>query len=149
MSVGIVKKGETISAIAEGPGNKIFIVGSATGKEEIQGARFYSAELHEDSANDIPPIQVGDPFQEKVLLETSLEAMKSGAVIGMQDMGAAGIISSSAEIAAKSKVGMKIDLDKVPTRQKDMEAFEILLSESQERMLVVCEKGKEDILKKV
>jgi len=149
MSVGIVKKGETISAIAEGPGNKIFIVGSATGKDGIHGATFSSAELHEDSADDIPPIQVGDPFQEKLLLETSLEAMKSGAVIGMQDMGAAGIISSSAEMAAKSKVGMKIDLDKVPTRQKDMEAFEILLSESQERMLVVCEKGKEDILKKV
>lgn len=149
MSVGIVKKGETISAVAEGPGNKIFIVGSATGKDGIHGATFSSAELHEDSADEIPPIQVGDPFQEKLLLEASLEAMKSGAVIGMQDMGAAGIISSSAEMAAKSKVGMNINLDKVPTRQKNMEAYEILLSESQERMLVVCEKGKEEVLKKV
>lgn len=149
MSVGIVKKGETISAVAEGPGNKIFIVGSATGKDGIHGATFSSAELHEDSADEIPPIQVGDPFQEKLLLEASLEAMKIGAVIGMQDMGAAGIISSSAEMAAKSKVGMNINLDKVPTRQKNMEAYEILLSESQERMLVVCEKGKEEVLKKV
>lgn len=149
MSVGIVKKGETISAVAEGPGNKIFIVGSATGKDGIHGATFSSAELHEDSADEIPPIQVGDPFQEKLLLEASLEAMKSGAVIGMQDMGAAGIISSSAEMAAKSKVGMNINLDKVPTRQKNMEAYEILLSESQERMLVVCKKGKEEVLKKV
>lgn len=149
MSVGIVKKGETISAIAEGPGNKIFIVGSATGKDGIHGATFSSAELHEDSADDIPAMQVGDPFQEKLLLEASLEAMKTGTVIGMQDMGAAGIISSSAEMAAKSNVGMRIDLDKVPTRQKDMEAFEILLSESQERMLVVCKAGMEEELLKV
>src|SRR5699024_2740557 len=149
MSVGIVKKGETISTFAEGPGNTIFIVGSATGKDGIHGATFSSAELHEDSAEDIPAMQVGDPFQEKLLLEASLEAMHTGTVIGMQDMGAAGIISSSAEIAAKSNVGMRIDLDKVPTRQKNMEAFEILLSESQERMLVICKEGREEELLKV
>jgi phosphoribosylformylglycinamidine synthase len=149
MSVGIVKAGETCSACADGPGNPVFIVGSATGKDGIHGATFASADLNEDSAKDLPAVQVGDPFQEKLLLEASLEAIASGAVVGMQDMGAAGITCSTSEMSAKSKTGMIINLDKVPTRQADMKPFEILLSESQERMLVVGEKGKEDILKKI
>ena len=143
MSAGIVKAGETISARADGPGNPVFIVGSATGKDGIHGATFASAELTEDSAEDLPSVQVGDPFQEKLLLEASLEAIQSGALVGMQDMGAAGISCSTSEMSAKSETGMKINLDKVPTRQADMEPFEMLLSESQERMLVVVKKGRE------
>jgi phosphoribosylformylglycinamidine synthase len=146
MSVGIVKAGETVSASADGPGNPVFIVGSATGKDGIHGATFASADLTEDSADDLPAVQVGDPFQEKLLLEASLEALQTGAVVGMQDMGAAGITCSTSEMSAKSKTGMRIDLDKVPTRQDNMQPFEILLSESQERMLIVCHKGQEQQL---
>ncbi len=149
MSVGIVKEGETVSATADGPGNPVFIVGSATGKDGIHGATFASADLTEDSADDLPAVQVGDPFQEKLLLEASLEAIQTGSIVGMQDMGAAGITCSTSEMSAKSKTGMRIDLDKVPTRQDNMEPFEILLSESQERMLIVCKKGEEDKLLKV
>ncbi|MEM6395528.1 MAG: phosphoribosylformylglycinamidine synthase subunit PurL [Bacteroidota bacterium] len=144
MSVGIVKVGETISAVADGPGNPVFIVGSATGKDGIHGATFASADLTEDSAEDLPAVQVGDPFQEKLLLEASLELIQTGAVVGMQDMGAAGITCSTSEMSAKSGTGMRIDLDKVPTRQADMQPWEILLSESQERMLIVVEKGREE-----
>ena len=143
MSIGIVKKGETASAIADGPGNPVFIVGSATGKDGIHGATFASADLTEDSADDLPAVQVGDPFQEKLLLEASLEALTTDAVVGMQDMGAAGITCSTSEMSAKSGTGMRIDLDKVPTRQSNMKPFEILLSESQERMLVIAKKGEE------
>jgi phosphoribosylformylglycinamidine synthase len=146
MSVGIVKVGETVSAIADGPGNPVLIVGSATGKDGIHGATFASADLTEDSSQDLPAVQVGDPFQEKLLLEATLEAIKTGAIVGMQDMGAAGITCSTSEMSAKSKVGMRIDLDKVPTRQANMKPFEILLSESQERMLIVCHKGQEQKL---
>ncbi len=146
MSVGIVKVGETVSAIADGPGNPVFIVGSATGKDGIHGATFASADLTENSAEDLPAVQVGDPFQEKLLLEASLEAIQTGAIVGMQDMGAAGITCSTSEMSAKSGTGMKIDLDKVPTRQANMQPFEILLSESQERMLIVCKKGREEEL---
>jgi len=146
MSVGIVKNGETCSAIADGPGNPVFIVGSRTGKDGIHGATFASADLTEDSADDLPAVQVGDPFQEKLLLEASLEAIKTGAVVGMQDMGAAGITCSTSEMSAKSGTGMIIHLDKVPTRQANMKPFEILLSESQERMLIVGEKGKDHLL---
>jgi len=146
MSVGIVKVGETISAAADGPGNPVFIVGSRTGKDGIHGATFASADLTEDSAEDLPAVQVGDPFQEKLLLEASLEVIKTGAVAGMQDMGAAGITCSTCEMSAKSGTGMRIDLDKVPTRQSDMKPFEILLSESQERMLIVAHKGQEQAL---
>lgn len=149
MSVGVVKVGDTVSAIADGPGNPVFIVGSATGKDGIHGATFASADLTEDSAEDLPAVQVGDPFQEKLLLEASLEAIQTGAIVGMQDMGAAGICCSSSEMSAKSGTGMRIDLDKVPTRQQNMHAFEILLSESQERMLIVAKKGEEDKLIKV
>ena len=149
MSVGILKKGESISAIAKGKGNPVYIVGSSTGKDGIHGATFASADLHDNSANDIPSVQVGDPFQEKLLLEASLEIIKTKAVVGMQDMGAAGIICSTSEMSEKGNSGMKIDLDKVPLRQKNMEAWEILLSESQERMLIVAKKGKEKEVEKV
>ncbi|MGB1216399.1 MAG: phosphoribosylformylglycinamidine synthase subunit PurL, partial [Saprospiraceae bacterium] len=149
MSVGIVKVGETCSAVADGPGNPVLIVGSATGKDGIHGATFASADLTEDSVEDLPAVQVGDPFQEKLLLEASLEAIKTGAVVGMQDMGAAGITCSTSEMSAKSGTGMIIDLDKVPTRQGDMKPFEILLSESQERMLIVAKKGEEHKLYEV
>lgn len=143
MSVGIVKAGKTVSAIALGEGNPVFFVGSATGKDGIGGASFASAEITADSVEELPAVQVGDPFQEKKLLEACLEVIETGGVVGMQDMGAAGIICSTAEMSAKGQVGMRIDLDKVPTRQQNMKAWELLLSESQERMLMVVEKGKE------
>lgn len=149
MSVGIVEKGKTVSAISYGAGNPVFIVGSSTGKDGIHGATFASGDITEDSADDLPSVQVGDPFQEKLLLEASLEAIETQAMIGMQDMGAAGIICSTSEMSAKGKAGMIIHLDKVPTRQKDMKPFEILLSESQERMLIVGKKGEEEKLLKV
>ena len=143
MSAGIVKAGETVSATAGGPGNPVFIVGSATGKDGIHGATFASADLSEDSHEDLPAVQVGDPFQEKLLLEASLEAIKTGAIVGMQDMGAAGITCSTSEMSAKAGCGMRIDLSRVPTRQSNMKDWEILLSESQERMLIVCKPGRE------
>ncbi|HEY4147630.1 MAG TPA: phosphoribosylformylglycinamidine synthase subunit PurL [Chitinophagaceae bacterium] len=143
MSVGILKSGDTISATAKGLGNPVFFVGSATGKDGIGGASFASADITAESTEELPAVQVGDPFQEKKLLEACLEVIKTGAVVGMQDMGAAGIICSTSEMSAKGEVGMRIDLDKVPTRQKNMKAWELLLSESQERMLIVVEKGRE------
>ncbi len=143
MSVGIVKAGETVSATAEGKGNPVMFVGSATGKDGIGGASFASADITEESAQELPAVQVGDPFQEKKLLEACLEVIQTGAVVGMQDMGAAGIICSTAEMSAKGKVGMRIDLEKVPTRQANMKTWELLLSESQERMLLVAQKGRE------
>lgn len=149
MSAGIVKVGETISAISYGVGNPVFIVGSSTGKDGIHGATFASADITESSSEQLPAVQVGDPFQEKLLLEATLEVIKTGAVIGMQDMGAAGITCSTSEMSAKGEHGMIIYLDKVPMRQKGMVPFEILLSESQERMLIVVEKGREEEVKKV
>ncbi len=143
MSVGIVKHGETASAIAEGVGNPVIIVGASTGRDGIHGATFASEEISEASEAKRPSVQVGDPFTEKLLLEASLEALKTGAVVGIQDMGAAGISCSSSEMSAKSETGMHIDLDKVPLREEDMSAYEILLSESQERMLIVAQKGRE------
>ncbi|WP_257656832.1 phosphoribosylformylglycinamidine synthase subunit PurL [Parapedobacter lycopersici] len=143
MSAGIVKAGDTVSATSYGVGNPVYIVGSATGKDGIHGAAFASKDITEDSVNDLPAVQVGDPFQEKLLLEATLEVIQTGAVIGMQDMGAAGIICSNSEMSAKGEHGMRIDLDKVPTRQPHMKPYEILLSESQERMLIVVEKGRE------
>lgn len=143
MSVGIVKKGKTVSATSYGEGNPVFIVGSATGRDGMGGAAFASKDLTEDSAKDLPAVQVGDPFQEKLLLEATLEIIKTGAVVGMQDMGAAGIACSTSEMSAKGEHGMEIWLDKVPARQQGMHPFEFLLSESQERMLVVVHKGRE------
>ncbi len=145
-SAGIMKKGEMISATSSGVGNPVFIVGSRTGKDGIHGASFASKDISEDSIEDLPAVQVGDPFQEKLLLEATLELAKTDAVVGMQDMGAAGITCSSNEMSAAGKHGMELWLDKVPTRQNDMKDWEILLSESQERMLVVVHKGKEDIV---
>lgn len=149
MSVGIVKSGENISAIAEGEGNPVFIVGSSTGKDGIHGAAFASKEITESSTEDLPAVQVGDPFMEKLLLEASLEVGRTGAVVGMQDMGAAGITCSTSEMSAKGNSGMDVWLDKVPTRQQGMKDWEILLSESQERMLVVVKKGREEEVKAV
>src|SRR3954469_3473106 len=149
MSVGIVKKGKTVSATALGKGNPVFFVGSATGKDGIGGASFASANITKESVQELPAVQVGDPFQEKKLLEACLEVIETGAVVGMQDMGAAGIICSTAEMSAKGEAGMYIELDKVPMRQQNMKAWELLLSESQERMLLVVEKGREEEVKRV
>ena len=141
MSVGIAKVGTTVSAIAEGIGNPVYIYGSSTGKDGIHGAAFASKDITEDSAKDLPSVQVGDPFWEKLILEATMELIETGGVVGMQDMGAAGITCSTSEMSAKSGTGMKVWLDKVPMRQADMKDWEILLSESQERMLVVVKKG--------
>lgn len=143
MSAGIMEAGKMISATSYGVGNPVFIVGSSTGKDGIHGAAFASKDISEDSMEDLPAVQVGDPFQEKLLLEASLELAETDAIIGMQDMGAAGITCSTSEMSGKEGFGMTIDLDKVPTRQAGMLPFEILLSESQERMLVVVKKGRE------
>ena len=143
MAVGIVKHNETATAKASGVGNPVFIVGSSTGKDGIHGATFASEEISEESESKRPNVQVGDPFTEKLLLEATLEAISAGIVEGIQDMGAAGITCSTSEMSAKGECGMKIDLDKVPLRDKDMTAYEIMLSESQERMLVVIKKGSE------
>ena len=143
MSVGIVKVGETVSATAQGVGNPVFIVGSSTGRDGIHGATFASEEITEDSDAKRPNVQVGDPFTEKLLLEASLEAIATGAVVGMQDMGAAGITCSSSEMSEKGGVGMDLQLERTPQRETGMTPYEILLSESQERMLVVVEKGRE------
>jgi phosphoribosylformylglycinamidine synthase len=149
MSVGVVKAGETASATSYGAGNPVFIVGAATGKDGIGGASFASADISENSAADLPAVQVGDPFEEKKLLEACLELIQTKAVIGMQDMGAAGITCSTTEMSAKGEHGMIIHLDKVPTRQANMKPWEMLLSESQERMLVVVQKGKEADVQKI
>ncbi len=149
MSVGIVEADKTVKAVAEGIGNPVYIFGSATGKDGIHGAAFASKDISEDSHEDLPSVQVGDPFWEKLILEASLEIIETGAVVGMQDMGAAGITCSTSEMSAKSGTGMRIDLDKVPLRQPDMKDWEILLSESQERMLVVVEKGKEALVEEI
>ncbi len=143
MSVGIAKVGKTASATSYGVGNPVYIIGSATGKDGIHGASFASKDITEDSAKDLPSVQVGDPFAEKLLLEATLEIIETGATIGIQDMGAAGITCSTSEMSAKGEHGMNIYLDKVPVRQKGMVPFEILLSESQERMLMVIKKGRE------
>lgn len=149
MSAGILKEGHMISAKARGVGNPVYIVGSSTGKDGIQGASFASKDISAESAKDLPSVQVGDPFQEKLLLEASLELATTDAIMGMQDMGAAGITCSTSEMSAAGKVGMDIHLDRVPLRQADMKPFEILLSESQERMLVVVKKGSEDVVKRI
>ncbi|GAA4466713.1 phosphoribosylformylglycinamidine synthase subunit PurL [Nemorincola caseinilytica] len=143
MSVGVVKVGQTVSATSHGVGNPVFIVGASTGKDGIGGASFASADINEKSAEQLPAVQVGDPFEEKKLLEACLEMIPTGALIGMQDMGAAGITCSTSEMSAKGEHGMIIHLDKVPTRQHNMKPWEMLLSESQERMLIVVKKGRE------
>ncbi|MSQ79358.1 MAG: phosphoribosylformylglycinamidine synthase subunit PurL [Flavobacteriaceae bacterium] len=141
MSVGIVEVGKTLSATSTGVGNPVYIFGSSTGKDGIHGAAFASKDITEDSAKDLPSVQVGDPFWEKLIMEATLELIPTGGVIGLQDMGAAGITCSTSEMSAKDGFGMDVWLDKVPMRQPGMKDWEILLSESQERMLVVMEKG--------
>jgi phosphoribosylformylglycinamidine synthase len=148
-SAGIIDTKKIISAKAKGPGNPVFIVGSATGKDGIAGAAFASKDITEDSANDLPSVQVGDPFMEKLLLEATMELSQTNAIVGMQDMGAAGITCSTCEMSAGGGVGMDIHLDLVPTRQDNMLPYEILLSESQERMLVVVRKGEEESVKRI
>lgn len=149
MSVGLVDIKHIASAVAKGEGNAVMIVGSSTGRDGIHGATFASEEISEKSEAKRPSVQVGDPFTEKLLLEASLEIIKKGWLIGIQDMGAAGISCSTSEMSAKGKSGMKINLNKVPLREKGMTAYEIMLSESQERMLCVVKKGFEQKVKEV
>ena len=146
MCVGVLKEKDLIKAAAHGVGNVLLAVGSRTGRDGIHGASFASEELTHESEQRRPQVQVGDPFTEKLLLEASLELIASGHIVAIQDMGAAGLTSSSAEMAARGGVGVEIDLSKVPTREPGMTAYEILLSESQERMLVVA---KTDRIKEV
>lgn len=149
MSVGLVNVKHVASAVAKGEGNPVMIVGSSTGRDGIHGATFASEEISEKSEAKRPSVQVGDPFTEKLLLEASLEIIKNGWLIGIQDMGAAGISCSTSEMSAKGKSGMRVNLDNVPLREKGMTAYEIMLSESQERMLCVVKKGFEENVKKV
>lgn len=149
MAVGIVKTDRTASAIANGKGNPVMIVGSSTGRDGIHGATFASEEISEKSEAKRPSVQVGDPFTEKLLLEATLEIIKNDWIVGIQDMGAAGISCSTSEMSEKGDSGMLIDLDKVPLRESDMTAYEIMLSESQERMLVVVKKSFEEKVKQV
>ena len=143
MAVGIVEHGKIAKAIAKGEGNIVMIVGSKTGRDGIHGATFASEEISESSEAKKSSVQVGDPFTGKILLEATLEAISTGYVVGVQDMGAAGITCSTSEMSARGKSGMNIDLEKVPLREKEMTPYEIMLSESQERMLFIIKKGHE------
>jgi phosphoribosylformylglycinamidine synthase len=143
MCVGLLREEELIRAKAEGVGNPIIAVGARTGRDGIHGASFASEDLTHESDAKRPRVQVGDPFTEKLLIEASLELIRSGHIVAIQDMGAAGLTSSSAEMAARGDVGVTIDVTKVPVRETGMTPYEILLSESQERMLVVAQKGRE------
>jgi len=143
MCVGMLRLDEITTAAASGLGNPVIYLGSATGRDGIHGATFASAELDEESESKRPNVQIGDPFAEKLLIEATLDALKTGAVVAIQDMGAAGLTCSTIEMASKGKVGMSVDLDKVPMRESDMSGYELMLSESQERMLAVAQKGRE------
>src|SRR5580765_70235 len=143
MCVGLLREEELIRAVAQGVGNPIIAVGARTGRDGIHGASFASEDLSAESDAKRPRVQVGDPFTEKLLLEASLELIRSGAIVAIQDMGAAGLTSSSAEMAARGDVGVTIDTTRVPTRESGMTTYEILPSESQERMLVVAKQGRE------
>lgn len=149
MAVGVVRHDRVARAAAAGPGNLVMIVGSSTGRDGIHGATFASEDISEASEAKRPSVQVGDPFTEKLLLEATLEAIEAGLVVGIQDMGAAGIACSTSEMSAKGSTGMDIDLDLVPLREADMSAYEIMLSESQERMLVVVKPRNEQAIKKI
>jgi phosphoribosylformylglycinamidine synthase subunit PurL len=144
MCIGLLREDELIRAVAQGVGNPIIAVGARTGRDGIHGASFASEDLSEQSEAKRPRVQVGDPFTEKLLLEASLELIQSGAIVAIQDMGAAGLTSSSAEMAARGDVGVTIDTQRVPVREEGMTPYEILLSESQERMLVVAKRGREN-----
>ena len=143
MAVGIVEHTSVAKAVASGPGNPVIMVGSATGRDGIHGATFASEELNEKSESRRPSVQVGDPFTEKKLVEATLEAIATGHVVGVQDMGAAGLTCSGTEMSAKGGVGMQLELDLVHLREEAMTSYEIMLSESQERMLLVAESGHE------
>ncbi|MGB5106543.1 MAG: phosphoribosylformylglycinamidine synthase subunit PurL [Candidatus Zixiibacteriota bacterium] len=149
MAVGICKKDRMASAVAKGAGNPVFIVGSSTGRDGIHGATFASEEISSKSESKRPSVQIGDPFTEKLLLEATLEIIKEDLIVGVQDMGAAGLTCCSSEMSAKGKSGIEINLDLVPVREEKMSAYEIMLSESQERMLVVGKQGTEDRIKAV
>lgn len=149
MAIGVVDTKHVISATAKGNGNPVMIVGSSTGRDGIHGATFASEEISEKSEAKRPSVQVGDPFTEKLLLEATLEIIKEDLVVGIQDMGAAGISCSTSEMSAKGESGMVIDLNKVPLREDSMSAYEIMLSESQERMLVVAKKGCEERIREI
>jgi hydrogenase maturation factor len=144
MCVGLAQKDQIFYARAAGPGNPVVYVGSKTGRDGIHGATMASAEFSEEAEARRPTVQVGDPFTEKLLLEACLELMQTDAIVAIQDMGAAGLTSSSFEMAARGGVGIELDLDRVPTREAGMSAYEIMLSESQERMLLVLRQGAED-----
>ncbi|KYC40041.1 phosphoribosylformylglycinamidine synthase [Scytonema hofmannii PCC 7110] len=146
MALGLMETTEIVKSGASGIGNPVLYVGSTTGRDGMGGASFASAELSEESMDDRPAVQVGDPFLEKSLIEACLEAFKTGAVVAAQDMGAAGITCSTSEMAAKGGVGIEFDLDKIPVRETGMVPYEYLLSESQERMLFVAHKGREQEL---
>ncbi|MEG4862469.1 MULTISPECIES: phosphoribosylformylglycinamidine synthase subunit PurL [unclassified Microcoleus] len=146
MALGLMETQEIVKSGASGIGNPVLYVGSTTGRDGMGGASFASAELTDKSMDDRPAVQVGDPFLEKSLIEACLEAFKTGAVVAAQDMGAAGITCSTSEMAAKGGVGIEFDLDKVPVRESGMVPYEYLLSESQERMLFVAQKGREQEL---
>src|SRR5262245_7207442 len=143
-ALGLVRKGEIFYAKASGEGNPVIYVGAKTGRDGIHGATMASEEFKEGSEQKRPNVQVGDPFLEKLLLEACLEAMQTGAIVGIQDMGAAGLTCSTCEMGSRGGVGIEIELDLVPQRESGMNAYEIMLSESQERMLLVAEKGRED-----
>jgi phosphoribosylformylglycinamidine (FGAM) synthase-like enzyme len=150
MAVGIVDVNKTASATSEGAGNPIFIVGSRTGRDGIHGASLLASREFDEMTDQMrPTVQVGDPFAEKLLLEATLELIEAGVVVGVQDMGAAGIACSTSEMSAKGKHGMDVDLDKVPLREDDLSAYEIMLSESQERMLFIIDKDKTEEAKKI
>ncbi|MEX1275194.1 MAG: phosphoribosylformylglycinamidine synthase subunit PurL [Bacteroidota bacterium] len=149
MSVGIVEHDFVAKAISTGEGNLVMIVGSSTGRDGIHGATFASEEISEESESKRPSVQVGDPFTEKLLLEATLEAIRAGLIVGIQDMGAAGITCSSTEMSAKSSSGMTLNLDQVPLREEGMTAYEIMLSESQERMLLVVKPEHERAINKI
>jgi phosphoribosylformylglycinamidine synthase len=146
MALGLMETPEIVKSGAKGVGNPVLYVGSTTGRDGMGGASFASAELSDESMDDRPAVQVGDPFLEKSLIEACLEAFKTGAVVAAQDMGAAGITCSTSEMAAKGGVGIELDLDKIPVRETGMVPYEYLLSESQERMLFVAHKGREQEL---
>ncbi|MDM9582975.1 phosphoribosylformylglycinamidine synthase subunit PurL [Nostoc sp. GT001] len=146
MALGLMETSEIVKSGASGLGNPVLYVGSTTGRDGMGGASFASAELSDQSIDDRPAVQVGDPFLEKSLIEACLEAFKTGAVVAAQDMGAAGITCSTSEMAAKGGVGIELDLDKIPVREMGMVPYEYLLSESQERMLFVAHKGREQEL---
>src|SRR5687768_3819135 len=149
MCVGVMREEELIRAVASGVGNPIIAVGARTGRDGIHGASFASEDLSHESDAKRPRVQVGDPFTEKLLLEASLELIRSGHIVAIQDMGAAGLTSSSAEMAARGDVGVEIDVTKMPLREEGMTPYEILLSESQERMLVVAKKGRETQVREI